>query len=189
MVVVVADSLAGRFALAPSTRVPGEWDEVLMGAMIGDGSGHWLALTTEDAPPHSFAWKEIVVDASLLRLMRGPIPTRAPPNFPPIDTRMVNYVCTNGGGRFWVPTVAEVNQVVLEAGGLATALVVQRQGAMAGGRPMPTPFGILGAGVAAPSAPGVAGSVGMPLPAWPAGLAPMIAAAVLPVVGGPAVSP
>jgi hypothetical protein len=83
----------------------------------------------------------------------------------------VNLICSNGGGTLWKPTAIEIGQIVLEAGGLATALMVQRQGAAAKGHPVPYPFLTLGgAGGAAPLLPGVAAAAAMVMPAWPAGL-------------------
>ena len=139
-----------------------------MGAAVEGGT--WLCLTTDDDPPHPFAWKEVVCDVGSLRIVRGPVATRTPPTVPPVNLASCNFICSSGV-RLWSPTAAKIAGVVGEAGGLAVAVTVQRQGAAAQGLPVPRPFPVLGAVAAAvPIAvgAGVGGAMGMP--AWPAGL-------------------
>eukprot|EP00974_Lingulodinium_polyedra_P112664 10901331-Lingulodinium_polyedra.AAC.1 len=70
--------------------------------------------------------------------MNGATAARTVPRFPPVDQRLVNFICVGQG--LWAPTAEEAVAIRLEGGVLAQRLDAQRAAAIAAGEALPEPL-------------------------------------------------
>ena len=150
---MAASGLTGWFVLIRS-RTPGEWDEHFVAAAGPHGLGGladcYVILTTTDADPRDFVWKELRASLANIRPVFGLGVTRQSGLSPRIPGGSINFMTV--GWAPWTPSGSDVTQTVGQASVLARTLADQRSSAAAGGRPLPFALPVVATGVAATAA-------------------------------------